>query len=194
MILHLEYLLVCFAILKLARCYPIGPSSFSPAPIPESSDVWATIIANVAPIMALVGERNAKEYMRSAASRHQFLPLATAPLGILSIMIGAIRLSGSGFLRRLIGRESERRSEALVELTPLSVEPATSVWTPRAVEILPHYDRDGVAFVCGHVRKIAGIEAVRGFGELTSLLNGRAADDRDRELVLAIWRTGLTLD
>jgi hypothetical protein len=117
--------------------------------------------------MTLVDEGNAKKYMRNASSWHQFLLLATTPLGILSILVGSIRLSGPVFLRRLVGRDSEGRSEALVELTPLSVFPATSVYTPRGVEIVPFYSKDKVAFVCGHVRRVNDIApAVVAFRDL----------------------------
>jgi hypothetical protein len=93
--------------------------------IDASSELWASVVANMAPLMALVGERNAKEYMRVASSRSQLFLMASAPLGILSILVSAVRLSEPRLLRRLLGRESDRKSEVLVELTPLSVEPAT---------------------------------------------------------------------
>lgn len=77
--------------------------------------------------MILVGERNAKEHMRTASSWHQFILFAVAPLGIISIIASAIRLSGFGFLQRLLGRDAERRIKTMVELTPLSVVPTVEV-------------------------------------------------------------------
>lgn len=113
-------------------------SAANQAPITASSDVWASVIANVAPIMTLVGERNAKEFLRLSSSHDQLFLMATSPFGTLSLMICAIRLSGPPILRRLTGREADPKSEALVELTPLSVAPATSVFTQHAVEIKPN--------------------------------------------------------
>lgn len=178
--------------IPLAVCPPISENG---APIQNSADTWATVIANVAPLMALVGERNAKEHMRTASSWHQFLLLATAPLGILSIMVSALRLTGSGFLRRLVGRNSERRSEALVELTPLSVAPASSVYTPRAVEIEPFQAKDRLAFVCGHVKAIPDAnKAVDSFKELMDHGAGKIEEDKDREIVLTVWHSSLSLE
>lgn len=179
--------------LPLAICYPL--SSRSTPPIQQPGDVWAGVIANVAPLVALVGERNAKEHMRTASSWNQLVPLATAPIGILAIMVSAIRLSGSGFLRRLVGRDSERRSEVLVELTPLSVAPATSVFTCRAIEIEPSHTKDRVAFVCGHVKAISKANsAVDAFRILIAYQAVNLKEDRDTETILTIWNSSLTLD
>ena len=189
------FFLICLilSVIPVAVCPPISPRDVTP--IQDSADTWANVIANVAPLMALVGERNAKEHMRTASSWHQFLLLATAPLGILSIMVSALRLTGSGFLRRLVGRNSERRSEALVELTPLSVAPATSVYTSRAVEIEPSYAKDRVAFVCGHTKTISDAnEALEGFKELIDHGAGKLEEDKDREIVLAVWHSSLSLE
>lgn len=191
--LPLAFLILSTGIISLVVCPPI--SSRDLAPIRESADTWASVIANVAPLIALVGERNAKEHMRTASSWHQLLLLATAPLGILSIMVSALRLTGSAFLRRLVGRDSERRSEAMVELTPLSVAPATSVYTPRAIEIEPFHAKDRIAFVCGHVKAVSNAnEAVDGFQELMTQNAGKLEEDKDREIVLAVWHSSLALE
>jgi hypothetical protein len=179
---------------RLVRSVPLSIRQLAQSPISTSSDVWATVVANVAPLMALVGERNAKEYMRVASSRNQLWLMAAAPVGILSIMVSAIRLCGPRLLRRLVGRESDRRSEALVELTPLSVEPATSAYTPNAVEIEPLYNRDRVAFVCAHVQKASEIyEALAAFKKLMLARNGKSGADRDFEIVLGLAGSTLTL-
>ena len=171
-------------------------STASQVPIAASSDVWATVIANVAPIMALVGERNAKEFLRVSSSHDQLLLMATAPLGILSLMISMIRLSGPPILRRLTGREADPKSEALVELTPLSVAPATSVFTQHAVEIKPSEQRDEAAFVCAHIKQTNRVgDALASFKHILRSridkvkgdCNGNASTDQeDYEIVLGM--------
>ncbi|KAF2867755.1 hypothetical protein BDV95DRAFT_622089 [Massariosphaeria phaeospora] len=164
-------------------------------PAQQSTDVWATVVANVAPLMALVGERNAKEFMRTVSAWHQLLLLSCAPLGILAIMVSSIRLSGPGFLKRLVGRDSERRSEALVEVTPLSVRPATSVYTPRAVEIESSLNKSGVAYVGGHVKEAESGEAIEAFKNiLQTHAASTVADKEDMEAVLVIWSQACSLD
>jgi len=160
-----------------------------------SSELWASVVANVAPLMALVGERNAKEYMRVASSRAQLFLMASAPLGILSILVSTVRLSGPRLLRRLLGRESDRKSEALVELTPLSVEPATSAYTPGGVEIEPSFNRDRVAFVCGHVQESRDVkESVEGFKMLALARNGKVDASRDFEAIIGLRDLDLSLE
>jgi hypothetical protein len=145
--------------------------------------------------MALVGERNAKEHMRTVSNWQQLMPMAAAPLGILSILVSAIRLSGPGFLTRLVGRDSERRGDALVEVTSLSVNPATSVYTPRAVEVEPYYAKDRVAFACAHVRDIKDCnQAVEAFREMLLRRATTTSDDRDREIVLALWKSSAKVE
>ena len=179
-------------------------STANQAPIAASSDVWATVIANVAPIMALVGERNAKEFLRVSSSHDQLFLMATAPLGILSLMICAIRLSGPRILRRLAGREADPKSQALVELTPLSVAPATAVYTQHAVEVKPNEQRDEVAFVCAHIKQTDQVyEALESFKHILRSKvhnvevdsDGSAiTDQEDYEIVLGIKRSSLNAE
>ena len=180
---------------------PRQTSTANQAPIAASSDVWATVIANVAPIMTLVGERNAKEFLRVSSSHDQLVLMATAPLGILSLMICAIRLSGPPILRRLTGREADSKTEALVELTPLSVAPATSVYTQHAVEIKPSEQRDEAAFVCAHIKQTHHVrDALASFKHLLDSrvqkakdYGGKAnADREDYEIVLGMKGSTLT--
>ena len=159
-----------------------------------SSDVWAAVIANVAPWMALVGDRNAKEFLRISSSQGHLLLMATAPLGIFSILTSAIRLSGHPLLRRIVGRESERRSEALTELTPLSVSPATSAYNFHGVEIEPNVHKDRVAYICAHTRQNPDSHQVlSSFRELLSE-HGVQTDDKDFEIVLALKGNTMSLE
>ena len=179
-------------------------STANQAPIAASSDLWASVITNVAPIMTLVGERNAKEFLRVSSSHDQLFLMATAPLGILSLMICAIRLSGPRILLRLTGREGDPKSEALVEMKPLSIAPATSVYTKQAVEIKPSEQRDEVAFVCAHVKQTDRVfEALASFKHILRSRVDKVKGDNDGnastnqedyELVLGMKRSLLTAD
>ena len=179
-------------------------STANQSPIVASSDLWASVITNVAPIMTLVGERNAKEFLRVSSSHDQLFLMATAPLGVLSLMICAIRLSGPRILRRLTGREGDPKGEALVEMTPLSIAPATSVYTKHAVEIKPSEQRDDVAFVCAHIKQTDRVlEALVSFKHILRSRvdkvkgdsDGNASTDQeDYELVLGMRRSLLTAE
>ena len=171
-----------------------APTNGSSSPITDSSSVWATLIVNIAPWMGLVGDRNAKEFLRVSSSWDQFLLMAAAPLGLFSILTSSIRLSGYSFLRRVVGRESELRSEALAELTPLSVAPATSVYSTHAVEIASSEQKDRVAYICAHIRQSQAVEeTLLAFKQL--LVTRRPqTDDRDSEIVLALKDNRMSLE
>ncbi|RYO18105.1 hypothetical protein AA0111_g10857 [Alternaria arborescens] len=159
-----------FMMFSLTSGYPTG-GIISPEPVAtaivSSSDLWATVVANIAPLMALVGERHAKEYLRSMTSSEQIFNLSVAPVGILSILISTIRISGPLYLRRLIGRESERRCEAMVEITPVSVLETTPVYVDGKIEIEPGQVKE-TAFFCCHYRAVTPQAAAPA---LTSLLS-----------------------
>lgn len=164
-------------------------------PLATSSDVWASVITNVVPLMALIGDRNTREFLRMTSTYGHLLLLAAAPLGILSVMVSAIRLCGYHFLKRLIGRDSDRRGEALVELTPLSTAPASSVFTTHAVEIELSEQTERLAFVCAHVKRTDRVsEALLAFKYLIKKMDGKAELDRDYELVLGITDSALSED
>lgn len=95
-------------------------------------------------------------------------------------MICAIRLSGPRILRRLTGRELDPKSEALLELTPMSVAPAMSMYTPNAVEIKPGEQRDEVAFVCAYIKQTDHVhEALVSFKYILRSRADKAKDDGD---------------
>lgn len=133
--------------------------------------------------------------MRIASSWHQFLLLAAASLGILFIMISVLRLTDSDFLRRLMDRNSKRRSEVFVELIPLSVAPATSAYTSKIIEIEPLYVIDRVAFVCDHTKRIVDAnKAADDFKELIDHGAEKLEKDKDRKIVLTMWHSFLSLE
>ena len=179
----------------LHRIIARSSSTADGAPIGASSDIWATAVTNVAPLMVLVGERNAKEFLRVCLSFDQLLLIAVAPLGILSVMVYAILLSGYLLLRRVIGRDSNRRGEALVEITPLSVSPDSSVYTKHAVEIEPSEHGDRVAFVCAHIPHTTDVStSLYAFKSLLMARGGKATFDKDYEIVLGLKGNTLSED
>jgi len=152
----------------------------------STNDAWASVLANVAPLMILVGERHAKEYIRTMSTFPEVLLLAFAPIGILSILISSIRLVGAPVLRRLIGRDSERKADAMVELTPISVELATPVFTDGQVEIKPSVPEER-AFLCIHSPHIWNIhDALDAFRRLWVPRMKGVEVDRDFELIMVL--------
>lgn len=93
--------------------------------IGTSSDVWATLVANIAPLLILVGEKHVKAYFKIINTRTQCLLYAVGPIGLITAVTTVVRITGPRVLKRLIGRQYESRREVLVDLTSVSAGPVT---------------------------------------------------------------------
>jgi hypothetical protein len=121
--------------------------------------------------------------------------MASASLRILGILFSVVRFSEPRLLRQLLGRESDRKSEALVDLTPLSVDPVTSAYTPGGVEIESSFNRDRVAFVCDHLRDTEKVkEAIEAFKMLMLARNGKVDASRDFATILGLKGLNLPIE
>lgn len=90
------------------------------SPISTSSDVWATMVANIAPLLVLVGEKHVKAYFKTMCRTSHHLLFATAPIGLVTAVTTLIRLNGFPLLKRIIGRQFETRAEVLADVTSVS--------------------------------------------------------------------------
>ncbi|CZR48945.1 uncharacterized protein FPRO_12385 [Fusarium proliferatum ET1] len=93
--------------------------SFIPAcSAAEFGDDFANnLFTDLAPLIALFGERVTMQYTMSLASGWaESFTLAMAPLGILTIIVSAIRVRGLSWLKAIIGRARENLAAAEIEL------------------------------------------------------------------------------
>ena len=88
--------------------------------IGESSDAWATLVANIAPLLLLVGEKHVKAYFKTIRNPSHCLLYAVGPIGIITAITTLIRLTGIRTLKRLIGRQYESFPEVLADVTSVS--------------------------------------------------------------------------
>ncbi|MCJ1287351.1 hypothetical protein MMC26_006700 [Xylographa opegraphella] len=97
---------------------------FNPLPtaISGSSDAWASLVANIAPLLVLVGEKHVKAYFRSMSISHIFFYTLFSPVGLITTIVTLIRLHGTPFMKKVIGRQSETRSEILADVTSVSYD------------------------------------------------------------------------
>ncbi|PWW71951.1 hypothetical protein C7212DRAFT_367021 [Tuber magnatum] len=86
----------------------------------SSSDVWAALVANVGPLLVLVGEKHVKAYFKIMCHPSHHLLFASAPIGLVTAVTTLIRLDGGQLLKRLIGRQFETRAEVLADATSIS--------------------------------------------------------------------------
>ncbi|RPA95612.1 hypothetical protein L873DRAFT_1845922 [Choiromyces venosus 120613-1] len=90
------------------------------SPISSSSDVWSALVANIAPLLVLVGEKHVKAYFKNMCRPSHHLLFASAPIGLVTAVTTLIRLNGTQVLKRMIGRQFETRAEVLADVTSVS--------------------------------------------------------------------------
>ena len=67
-------------------------------------------------IIALFGERVTTQFLSQILGWADCIALAMAPLGIITILVGAIRVGGPLWLKAMVGRAKENVSDVEIEL------------------------------------------------------------------------------
>ncbi|KAF5606450.1 ankyrin repeat [Fusarium subglutinans] len=95
----------------------------------EFGDDFANnLFTDLAPLIALFGERVTMQYMSQATGWADSFTLAMAPLGILTIIVSAIRVGGPSWLKAIIGRARENLAAAEVELMSSTSRDVCELW------------------------------------------------------------------
>ncbi|KAF6810515.1 ankyrin repeat protein [Colletotrichum musicola] len=79
-------------------------------------DFTNNLVSDLGPILALFGERVTMQFMSESLGFSDCVVLAMAPLGIITIIVSAIRVGGPARLKAIIGRASENKSAAEMEV------------------------------------------------------------------------------
>ncbi|RSL46816.1 hypothetical protein CEP54_013676 [Fusarium duplospermum] len=79
-------------------------------------DFANNLFSDLAPLLALFGERATMQFMSQALGWEDCVILAMAPLGIITILVSAIRVGGPAWLKAVVGRARENMSAAEMEL------------------------------------------------------------------------------
>jgi hypothetical protein len=72
---------------------------------------------DLGPLIAVFGGQVSKQFLSQSLGLADSILFAMAPLGIITGVVSAIRLSGYTWLRAIVGRATETRGAAGVELT-----------------------------------------------------------------------------
>ncbi|KPM38032.1 hypothetical protein AK830_g8536 [Neonectria ditissima] len=79
-------------------------------------DIVNNLLSDLAPLLALCGERVTMQFLSQALGWADCVTLAMAPLGIIAIIVSAIRVGGPIWLKAVVGRARENTSTAEMEL------------------------------------------------------------------------------
>jgi hypothetical protein len=84
-------------------------------------------------LLALFGERVTTQFLSQATGWADNIILAMAPLGIITIIVSAIRVSGPPILKAIIGRARESRAVAEAELMSSTSGEVCELWSGQEI-------------------------------------------------------------
>lgn len=91
------------------------------------------LFSDLAPILALFGEQVAMQFMSESMGWSDSIIFSMAPIGVLTAVVGAIRVGGARWLRALIGRAKENIAVAESELMSSTSDEVCEVFNGRHV-------------------------------------------------------------
>ena len=112
-------------------------------PQPALADDWwddftNNLATDLAPFIALLGERPAQQFLSESTSIWDYIIFAMAPLGIVTTIVSAIRVGGGPSLRAFIGRAQEGQRQVEAELC-----------SSTSADVCEMYNNGGIARVFG---------------------------------------------
>lgn len=101
------------------------------------ADSWADFANNLgsdlAPLIALFGEKVTTQYLSESFSILDNLVFALAPIGIITAIVAAIRVGGNAQLRSFIGRATESRGTVEADLMSSTSSDVCELWNGQGV-------------------------------------------------------------
>ncbi|KAF7524027.1 hypothetical protein G7054_g11554 [Neopestalotiopsis clavispora] len=99
----------------------------------DGDDFANNLFSDLAPLLALFGERVTMQFMSQSLGWADNIILAMVPLGIITIITSAIRVGGPSFLKALIGRARENLAVAEQELMSSTSKEVCELWNGHEV-------------------------------------------------------------
>ncbi|KAK3358060.1 hypothetical protein B0T25DRAFT_517382 [Lasiosphaeria hispida] len=96
-------------------------------------DFSNNLFTDLAPLLALFGERVTMQFMSQSMGWADNIILAMAPLGIITAIVGAIRVGGPSWLKAIIGRARESRAIAESELMSSTSNEVCELWNGQEI-------------------------------------------------------------
>lgn len=108
-------------------------SNPGPSPSLDVGGLSSNLISDFGPILSLFGEQVAKQFMSQSMGWVDSVIFAMAPLGIITAIVGAIRVGGPGWLKTIIGRARENHAVAEVELMSSTSHEVCEMWNGQNI-------------------------------------------------------------
>lgn len=94
----------------------------------QASSFANDLFNSLAPLLTLFGEQPTRQYLSMSLSLADHILLGIAPIGILTIVVSAIRISGSPLLKALVGRSRENRASIEAEVLSSTSTRVRELW------------------------------------------------------------------
>lgn len=101
--------------------------------LPDAMDTISNLFSDLGPLIALFGEQVSKQFLAQSLGRADSFLYAMVPLGIITGIVSAIRMKGPSWLRAVIGRSSESKTIAALELTSATSTDICELWDGQSV-------------------------------------------------------------
>jgi len=118
----------CAVILIVVAIFP-----YIAAATDDGDDFSNNLFSDLGPILALFGEQVAMQFMSQSMGWADNIIFAMAPLGVITAIVGAIRVGGPIWLKAIIGRARENRAAAEVELMSSTSSDVCELWNGQTI-------------------------------------------------------------
>ena len=156
------------------------------------TDTYNNLFTDLSPIIALFGEQVSKQFLAQSTRFSECILFASAPLGILTGIISAIRIGGSPWLKAIVGRAAESRAAAGLELTSATSSSICELWDGKSV-VRVHGSPNILTVVYLETLEINDPNTLPE-GENTHLLSNPLTDDDLAGPTIADFETAKALD
>ncbi|KAI1769466.1 hypothetical protein GGR53DRAFT_868 [Hypoxylon sp. FL1150] len=99
----------------------------------DGDDFSNNLFTDLGPLLTLFGERVTMQFMSQSMGWADNVVLAMAPLGILTAVVGAIRVGGPSWLKAIIGRARESRAISEAELMSSTSHEVCELWNGHEI-------------------------------------------------------------
>ncbi|KAH8743703.1 hypothetical protein F5882DRAFT_498905, partial [Hyaloscypha sp. PMI_1271] len=93
----------------------------------------ANLVSDLGPLLALFGELPTTQFMSQSLDWADNIVLAMAPLGVITIIVAAIRVGGPKWLKAVIGRARETHADVEVEVMSSTSDEVCELWDDKQI-------------------------------------------------------------
>ncbi|KAL9078185.1 MAG: hypothetical protein Q9157_002908 [Trypethelium eluteriae] len=108
-------------------------SSPTATPTINTSNSGSSLFTDLSPLLTLFGDEVTKQFLSTSMGWADCLLISTAPLGIVTIIVSAIRISGHPLLKAVIGRAHDSPADEEKDILSSTSREVREVWDGNRV-------------------------------------------------------------